>query len=321
MANGNLKYGVTLYSFSNSFHSYELDLEGCVKRAKELGFKGIGIVAAQSCPEYPYISDEWLADFKAMLEKYDMEPVQWEGYIDFGMRYDRDLTEEEVKEFVINDLTYAKKAGFPICKTQHSISPKIFREMLPVCKRLGVKLAIEMHYPHNPDVPVWKEYFKIAAESEGYLGCCLDMSIFQRYPHQLNINEALRDGCRTEVIDKVLDMIKNGTGSKEEALKMANSDIETRYIAEFFDSYNHPYDPQVIKELIDYIPVLHGKYYYEADGEFDPCIPYEKIMPIVKETGYDGYILAEYEGHHHSIEESETEQLDRYIHLLKKYYK
>ena len=73
MAN-DLKYGVSLYCFSNSFHTRQLDLEGCIKRAKEIGYNGATIVAAQSCEEYPFPSDKWLFKLRDTMEKYEMEP-------------------------------------------------------------------------------------------------------------------------------------------------------------------------------------------------------------------------------------------------------
>ena len=128
--------------------------------------------------------------------KYELEPVCWSAYIDMGIRSDRDLTEEEIIQFTVNDLIYAKKAGFPLVRTQHAISPKIFRQMIPFCKELGVKLTIEMHHPHHPEVPVWKEYFEIMkGEGKGWLGFVPDFSIFQTMPHKLYLDQAISFGA------------------------------------------------------------------------------------------------------------------------------
>ncbi len=45
-----------------------------------------------------------------------------------GIRTDENLTEEEIIQFTKNDLIYAKKAGFPMVRTQHAISPDIFQK-------------------------------------------------------------------------------------------------------------------------------------------------------------------------------------------------
>ncbi len=150
-------------------------------------------------PEYPYPSDEWLEYFAGLLKKYDLEPVCWSAYIDMGTRSDRDLTREEIIQCTVNDLIYAKKAGFPLVRTQHAISPEIFRAMISWCKRLDMKLAIEMHHPHHFDVPLWQEYFSVMrGEGKGVLGFVPDFSIFQYRPHQLFLNQAIELGFRSD---------------------------------------------------------------------------------------------------------------------------
>ena len=170
----NIKYGVTLYSYSNEYVNGLLSFEEILRTVKKQGYTGIELVASQMVPEYPYPSDEWLAYLKNLLKEIGLEPVCWSAYIDMGIRSDRDLTEDEIIQFTVNDLICAKKAGFPMVRTQHAISPAIFRKMIPFCKELDMKLTIEMHHPHHPEVPVWKEYIDIMrdkARQPGYLLC------------------------------------------------------------------------------------------------------------------------------------------------------
>jgi sugar phosphate isomerase/epimerase len=319
MKEGKLKFGVSLYSFADSFSDYRLDMEGMLRTAKELGCTGISIVAAQHVPEYPYISDDWLNNFRKLLGKYRLEPVCWEGYLDVGMRADRDLTTEEKLEFTRNDIVYASKAGFKMMKTQHSISPELFKNMLPFCKRMGVRLAIEMHYPHHLHVPVWQEYLKIFAESDGYLGCVPDLSVWQHFPHQLHIKQAIEAGSRKEKIDLILNSMKQEK-TMDDVLKLDLSDVEIHYAEEFYSKFGHPAALADLIILLKYATLIHGKFYYLSDTNYDPCIPFDKIIPIIKESGYDKYIVAEYEGHHYSIREDDVEQVRRCLALMKKLY-
>ena len=112
----NIKLGISLYSFSTEYIHEKLDLEGVLKKARDMGYKGVEIVAAQMVPDYPYPTDEWLEMFKGLLDKYQLEPVCWSAYIDMGIRTDRDLTEDEIIQYTVNDLIYAKKAGFPMVR-------------------------------------------------------------------------------------------------------------------------------------------------------------------------------------------------------------
>lgn len=201
-----IKIGVSIYSFTYFYDLKLMDLEDLLRTAHEMGYEGVEIVVAQMAPEYPNISDEWIAHFKELLDKYELHLVSWSAYIDMGLHPDRDLTDEEICEHTRRDLILAKKAGADLVRTQHAIKPKNFRAMLPFCKQLDMKLCIEMHAPHHPDVPVWKEYLEIMAEpeSEGYLGVVPDFSIFQYAPHKQMIENYLRDGFRE---DKLLSLI------------------------------------------------------------------------------------------------------------------
>lgn len=313
-----IKLGISLYSFSTEYIHEKLDLEGLLKKARDMGYKGVEIVAAQMVPEYPYPSDAWLAELKGLLEKYELEPVCWSAYVDMGIRTDRDLTEDEIIQYTVNDLIYAKKAGFPMVRTQHAISPAIFRKMIPFCKELGMKLTIEMHHPHHPEVPVWQEYFQIMrGEGKGILGFVPDFSIFQTMPHQLYLNQAIEYGCRKEKLDEIIEIHKT---SKDMGLveKGDFNEIEKHVAEEMFAKFSAPGKIQQLREYVDCIFYIHGKFYYLDNDDHDPCIPYEEIIKTIKESGYQGYIASEYEGHHFDETVDSEVQLRHFVAMNEK---
>lgn len=310
-----IKLGVSLYSFSTEYISAQLDLEGILAKVSAMGYVGIEMVAAQMVPEYPYPSDQWLYEFKDLLKKYNLEPVCWSAYIDMGIRSDRDLTDDEIIQFTLNDLIYASKAGFPLVRTQHAISPRLFRAMIPYCKKLGVKLAIEMHHPHHPEVPVWKEFFEIMRkEGDGWLGYVPDFSIFQHRPHRLYIEQALSFGCRQEKLDQAIALHDQGA-ELESVLTDDLLPIEKHTFEEIWHKFNKPARVEQLKELIDITPYIHGKFYYLEEGQNDSGIPYEKILTTIRDAGYQGYIACEYEGHHFDETVDSAVQLRRYAEM------
>ena len=313
-----IKIGVSLYSLSTPFIHEQLDLEGCLKAVHEMGYKGVEIVAAQMVPGYPFPTDEWLYHFRGLLETYELEPVCWSAYIDMGTRSDRDLTEAEIIQCTTNDLIYAKKAGFSMVRTQHAISPEIFRKMIPVCKALDMKLTIEMHWPHHPEVPVWQEYFRIMkGEGKGYLGFVPDFSIFQRMPHALYLRQAEEFGCRKEALEEIVKIHEAGGGMEQ--IRQGNyTEIEKHYAEEMFGKFNHPARIEQLKDLMDCVFYVHGKFYYLDNDEKDPCIPYEELIPRFVEYGYKGYIASEFEGHHFYSDVDCKEQLAHYVAMNRK---
>ncbi|WP_072523728.1 sugar phosphate isomerase/epimerase family protein [Clostridium sp. Marseille-P3244] len=309
-----IKIGCSIYSFTYFYDLRLMDLEDLLKTAHEMGYEGIEIVVAQMAPEYPNITDEWIKNFRELLDKYQLHLVSWSAYIDMGLRADRDLTDEEIREHTRRDLILAKKAGADLVRTQHAIKPENFRAMLPLCKQLDMKLCIEMHAPHHPDVPVWQEYLKIMAEpeSEGYLGVVPDFSIFQYAPHKQMIENYLRDGFRQDKLDKVIELNKKEMSADEIIAADEFTDYEKTVIRDIVDHYQSPAKLEDLKKLIPYAPYIHGKFHYLDENCHNPCIPYERIIPMVKELGFHGYIASEYEG----WDADAMEQLKRYVTLL-----
>lgn len=313
---GNVKLGVSLYSLSGDYIKGRMTLEDCLKAVSEMGFRGVEIVAAQMVPEYPNPSDQWLYYFRELLDKYGLEPVCWSAYIDNGLRSDRDCTREEIVQFTYNDLLYAKKAGFPLVRTQQSISPAILESMVPACEQLNMRLAIEMHHPHHPAVPVWQEYIALMQRYD-CLGVVPDFSIFQNRPHRLLVERLVRAGFRPEKLDAVLSMHAEGAPA-EGLVELALSAEELAHAEALYEKFN-PCALDALDTLIPISPYIHGKFYILDDAQIDPCIPYEQILPRIDALGYKGYIAAEYEGHHFDMSVDVRAQLARYASIFNRY--
>ena len=62
--------GITLFSLGTPYLKGELDLEGVIRTAAELGAEGYEIVATQMIPSYPFVSDEFVEFINKCKEKY-----------------------------------------------------------------------------------------------------------------------------------------------------------------------------------------------------------------------------------------------------------
>jgi sugar phosphate isomerase/epimerase len=75
--------------------------------------------------------------------------------------------------------------------------------------------------------------------------------------------------------------------------------------------------------MLDYMHMIHnihGKFYEMTADLVEPSIPYDEIVAVLKQGGYDGYICSEYEGNRW-IEDAEdvdsVEQVRRQQEMLK----
>ena len=56
--------------------------------------------------------------------------------------------------------------------------------------------------------------------------------------------------------------------------------------------------PGMLQELRDILPYsfeCHGKFHYLDEDCHEASIPYNEILPVLVEEGYDGYLICEYE--------------------------
>ncbi|MGB4431052.1 MAG: TIM barrel protein [Limnochordia bacterium] len=309
------KPAITLYSFSAEYITGKLSLEDCLREARDMGFEAVELVASQMVPEYPYPSDAWIEHFKELLARYELEPLCYSAYIDMGIRSDRDLTEEEIFHSTLNDMLYARRLGFKFVRSQHAISPAIFKRMQPYCEQLGVKLSIEMHAPHHPDVPVWQEYLAIMEESNGQLGVVPDFGIFAERPHELLLLQAVEDfGCRREKVDLIVQHFSEGL-PQSDLDRFELSTAEQNFAEEVYKNHG-PAQLEWLDRLVPHSFHMHGKFWYLKDDQDDSGIPYKKLLQRLSELGYSGCIACEYEGHHFRDDIDVKDQLQKFVRLL-----
>lgn len=308
---------VSLYSFSIKFFEKSYDLEMCIKKAHELGFQGVEIVAAQMIENYPNPTDEWCEWFRGILKKYDMEPLSYSAYIDMGQHTGRDLTEEEIIQCTLNDIIFAHRMGFPIVRTQHAISPGILEKMIPYAKKWRVWIGVELHAPHNCQVGVWKEYFELFERvGSEYIGVVPDMGIFQEHPHKLFETAALESGMSKEMLEGALADFEAGMSREELVLKQGIKEKKQLAVIENMYETFHKANLEDFDIMIPHSRYIHGKFYYINEEGRDTCIPYEKIVKKIKDLGFSGHIAAEYEGHFSDGTVDCVEQLSRYSGMM-----
>ena len=115
----NVKTGITLFSLGTPYLKGELDLEGVIRTASEMGAEGYEIVASQMIPSYPYVSDEFVDFINNCEQKYGIRPICYSANMDRGMLKDRDLTEDEMVARAITDIISANRLGCTVMREQY----------------------------------------------------------------------------------------------------------------------------------------------------------------------------------------------------------
>ncbi len=254
------KRGIALYSYSAEF-GFEKTLEDCFEDVYDMGAHGIEILANTHIENYPYPTDAWVDKWFALCDKYEMEPVEYGHWIDLRVLQDRMLTTEEAIERLEQDMRLAHRLGFHVLRTKMSV----------------INDALE-------PVENWREIIK------GVL------PLAERLDLKLCPEIHIPTSLKSKMIQDYVDFIKE-TGTRNFGLNIDFSVFRTKFDeGEFVDPTFVPSAPEDIIPLLPYIYCCHAKFINMSDEFEETTIPYKEVLTILKDHGWDGYLLSEYEG-------------------------
>lgn len=259
-----VKRGVALYSYSGEF-GVSMNLEDCFADMYDMGAHGLEILANAHIPSYPYLSDEWMEHWFYLLAKYEIVPVEYGHWIDSRLFHDRELTTEESCQMLKRDIRLAHKLGFTVLRTKMGVIDE-----------------------WNTPVSNWREIIR---------GCLEDAET-----HNVRICPELHmpTSLKSRYVDDYVEFIE-----KEHTDYFGfNVDFGT-FQNKFQDDSRLPGMPEdggPCSRPADLIPILkyvyccHAKFNYMDENFQETTIPYGDVIEIMKNYGWNGYLLSEFEG-------------------------
>ncbi|SCP97397.1 sugar phosphate isomerase/epimerase family protein [Anaerobium acetethylicum] len=300
-----IKLGATLFCYGTEYARKQYDFEECVKQAALAGATGYEIVGTQMLPSYPNVSDEFLGLVNDLKVKYGIGPVGYGANNDRGMRWDRDLNDDEMLADAVIDLKAANKLGCKVMRSQYMLSPAAFERLAPYAKLYDVKVGIEIHNPATPGSPVMKEYLEVIKRTGSrHLGFIPDFGCFSIAPNKPHWIKALKAGVEEKHLQMAADMRYQGIAIEEAQKKLMeagahpaiNTALQGMYgFVQFRPKSALPGLLEELKEILPYCFEMHGKFHYLDEDCVEPSIPYKEILDVLKESDFDGYIISEYE--------------------------
>lgn len=257
-----IKRGVAIYSYSGEY-GRSMNLEDCFKDMFDMGATGIEILANSHIDSYPGLSDEYLEKWQMLCQKYHIEPAEYGHWVDTRLFKHRDISMEEAKEKLINDFKIAHALGFRILRTKMGV--------------INDALA---------PVENWREIIEsVLAEAEKY-----DVVMCP----EIHLTTVLADRFVSDYVDFI-----EKTKTKNFGLNIDLSVFQNRFDVPGVVVYNpdckHS-QPEEIIPLLPYVKCIHAKFNKMDDQFNELTIPYPEILSILKNQGWEGYLLSEYEG-------------------------
>jgi hypothetical protein len=132
------------------------------------------------------------------------------------------------------------------------------------------------------------------------LGLMPDMGTFvKRFPRVAS-ERALRDGADPQLVDYIVKTYDEGGDTSQlpvtvhlrggGPLEVGLANQATHYIW---------VDPRTMLPHMALIGHIQAKFYEMTDEGTEYSIPYDEIVPVLVEGGFDGYLSSEYEGNRH----------------------
>lgn len=314
-----IKLGVSLYSYQDTYYFHKQDLEGCLAAAAGAGAEGIEVFPEAMMPEWPYISDAFVDKWNGWMDRYDLAPVCLDHFSDRRMWKNRDLSDDEIFERSVWYIKAAAKLGCKSVRVLHEehIGQHIFNfpykltdativeRLLPVAAEHNIMLALECHAPTSVDDPIHQIYLD-AAERLGlpFVGLQVDFSSYEYCISTADVGLFCRRGAHAEILSLLREKQREAyfTGRKfdlseiqDQIEKIGMNDMDRRAIRET-GRFTRPHSFEKLKEYASKVVYVHGKFYdIDADGQVDN-IDYPRIIKTLQDGGYKGYICSEFEG-------------------------
>lgn len=311
--------GVSLYGFTEQWCSDDtFGFEEMFKELNRLGIKQFEIVGSQMFNTYPIASDEEIEQLLTLCKKYDVLPFSYAGQVDGGKFSDHDMTDEEIISEATFDLMTAYKLG---CKYMrgYGIPNHLVQQVAQMAEYYDIRVGLEIHAPSRPSDTNVQELLQLIKESGSkYIGLVPDFGCFIERPNPLMLQGYLEKGANTDILNFIVENRHSGYNEEsmwQKVLDMGGGQAEKLAISELFGFLSFaPADLEGFKTLLPYCQYFHGKFYHIGEDCIETTIPYQELLEMIEESGFEGIIMTEYEGHCFYLNDA-SEQIERHLQM------
>jgi hypothetical protein len=310
----NLRRGVSLYSYQEEFYTRAMTLEDCLSEASSIGAYAIELLPEEMVPGFPNPSDHWADQWHDWLDRFHLVADTYCQFQDTVLVKGQDLSLEEGVAMLERDLKLARRMGFRHMRLLIGTPIDVVEKAIPLAEKYDVWMGYEIHAPapiNSRLVQRWVEI--IEKHKTKHLGIVPDFGIFQKRPPRVARDRQIRDGILTEKIAVYIEQAAAAgiprEKAAEEIARMQPKPGDTRYLATFYNTKMQ--NPKLLVPLKPYIRHFHAKFYEMTEDYRETSIPYEEVIPVLLEAGFDASLASEYEGQRHTQDVMETDSCEQ----------
>lgn len=319
---GTIEQAISLYSFEQRLVDIpEYWLDDIFSELNALGITRFELIGSMMFDQYPRPKASEIQAILDAAQRYGVAPFSYGGYIDLGRITGHDATDADIMLDVTADLMTARDLG-----AEYLRSGAIPLHLLPasaaMAERYGVRIGIEVHAPSKPSDEKIQKMLAVMDELDSpYMGFIPDFGCFIERPAQPALDRHIANGANQELLDYIVENRHSGldeAAMQETIAGMGGGEAEKLAISEFFGFLSFgPADVDGFKTLLHRTQYFHSKFYHVTEDLTDPQIPVERLLAAIVESGFEGVLLSEYEGHAFHLDDAH-EQLERHLRLEQK---
>lgn len=316
---GGIEQAVSLYGFNQRWvEEPDYTLEDCLDEVQSLGVEKFELVGAVFFDRYPRPA---LAEVERVLtaaRDRGLTPFSYGGYADIGRITGHEPVDEDYILDLTADLMTARELG---CRYLRAGAIPV--HLLPLAAMLAeqydVNIGIEVHAPSRPSDPdiqeLRAEFEKIGSRRLGFVP---DFGCFIERPAEPALDRYVANGADRELLEFVIRNRHSGLTEEQvyqRVREQGGGEAERPAISDLFGFLSFgPADLDGFATLLPWTQYFHSKFYYVTAELEDSTIPLERLIKAIVESGFQGVLMSEYEGHAFRGGDA-REQLDRHLPL------
>ncbi|HQY98979.1 MAG TPA: DUF6379 domain-containing protein [Propionicimonas sp.] len=319
---GRIEQAVSLYGFEQRLVDVpSYGVAGMFAALNSLGVAKYELIGSMVFDQYPRPKASEIKAIRELNDKYGVQANSYGGYIDLGKITGHDATDADIMLDITADLMTAKDLGARFLRAG-SIPPHLLAPAAAMAERYDIRIGIEVHAPSKPsDAKIQKMLAVMDSLDTPYLGFIPDFGCFIERPAQPALDRHIANGAKPELLDYVIANRHGGldeAGMQAKIAEMGGGEAEKWAISEMFGFLSFgPADIEGFKTLLHRTQYFHSKFYHVTEDLQDPQIPVEKLLAAIVESGFEGVLLSEYEGHAFHLDDAH-QQLERHLRLEQK---
>jgi len=299
---GGIEQGISLYGFNQRYvERPEYGIEQCFAELQELGVQKYELVGAVFFERYPRPA---LAEIERVLEaaaRTGATPFSYGGYSDVGRITGHAPTDEDYVLDLTADLMTARELGCQYLRAG-VLPPHLLPLAAMLADQYGVNIGWEVHAPSKPSDPdiqhLLAELDRIDSPRLGFIP---DFGCFIERPAAPALDRYVREGARPDLLELIIAQRHSGVteeGLFAEVVARGGGKAERMAIADFFGFLSFgPADIAGFRTLLARTHYFHSKFYHVTADLQDPAIPMEALLSAIVDSGFQGVLMSEYEGH------------------------